>query len=122
MTARLLALIALISWTLTGCGGSTGASQNAVDTSGATSGAGDSGSTDTDPTPLQAGVDYTQLADLSGYDNWVCDNDTILDPDTGRVLQPSVEVADNPGSLRRRVTSNSIPDHLVGDFPNVGNP
>ncbi|MEM9208129.1 MAG: YHYH protein [Pseudomonadota bacterium] len=122
MTARSLGLIALIGWTLTGCGGSTGASQNAVDTTGATSGAGDSGSADNDPTPLQAGVDYTQLADLSGYDNWVCDNDTILDPDTGTVLQPSVEVADNPGSLRRRVTSNSIPDHLVGDFPNVGNP
>ncbi|MEL7451337.1 MAG: YHYH protein [Pseudomonadota bacterium] len=75
-----------------------------------------------DATPLQDSVDYTQLADFSAYDNWVCDNDTILDPDTGAVLTPSVTISESPGILQRTISGNSIPDHLVGDFPNVGNP
>ncbi|MEM8815271.1 MAG: YHYH protein [Pseudomonadota bacterium] len=75
-----------------------------------------------DPTPVDAGVDYTRLADFSAYDNWVCDNDTILDPDTGVVLAPAVAIDEQPGALLRTVSGNSIPDHLVGDFPNAGNP
>lgn len=75
-----------------------------------------------DPTPLKPGVDYTRLADFSVYDNWVCDNATVQDPRTGEVLQPQVVITDNDGALHREVTSNSIPHHHVGDFPNVGNP
>ncbi|MEM9057614.1 MAG: hypothetical protein AAGD86_09065, partial [Pseudomonadota bacterium] len=75
-----------------------------------------------DPTPLQTDVDYTQLADFSVYDTWVCDNDTIRDPGTGAVLTPSVSIEEAPGILTRTITSNSIPDHLVGDFPNFSNP
>ena len=99
------------AWAVTGCssGGSSG-------TTLSDSGAG------ADPTPVQTGVDYTQLADFSGYDNWVCDNDTIFDPVSGATLIPEVDIVDDPGTLQRRVTGNSIPDHLVGDFPNVSNP
>ncbi len=118
MTARTLGLVILISGTLTACGGSSSLSAAADETSGSNDTAPDS----YDPTPLRPGVDYTQLADLSGYDNWVCDNETILDPDTGTVLHPDVEVMDDAGALQRWVTSNSISDHRVGDFPNVGNP
>jgi len=118
MTARMYALIALISMMLAGCGGSSSLTANSDDSS--TSDA--TGSTVSDPTPIEAGVDYTRMADLSGYDNWVCDNETILDPDTGAVLQPEVEIANNSGALQRAISSNSIPDHRVGDFPNVGNP
>jgi hypothetical protein len=112
MTVRNIALGLIFSWAVAACGGS-GGSATTIDSSRATAG---------DPTPIQSGVDYTRLADFSSYDNWVCDNDTILDPDTGVVLTPEVTIADNPGTLQRSVTSNSIPDHLVGDFPNVGNP
>ena len=106
-------------WTLVACSSSNGglATGNSAD-----SDSDDTTSGGTDPTPIQAGVDYTQLADFSGYDNWVCDNDTIFDPDTGAVLDPQVTIAENPGALQRTVSGNSIPDHLVGDFPNVGNP
>ncbi len=101
MTTR-FGLIVMISGTLAACGGSS--------------------SIPSDPTPIESGVDYTRLADLSGFDNWVCDNETIFDAETGAVLEPEVEVADSPGVLRRSISSNSIPDHRVGDFPNVGNP
>ena len=116
MTKTTSGLIILIGCILAGCDGSSGLSSSLDDSTV------DTGSTATDPTPVEAGVDYTQLADLSGYDNWVCSNETILDADSGAVLQPEVEMSDNPGALRRSISSNSIPDHLVGDFPNVGNP
>jgi hypothetical protein len=75
-----------------------------------------------DPTPLKAGVDYTALADFSGYDNWVCDNASSYHPVTGALLAPRLVIIDNDGALHLDVTSNSIPHHHVGDFPNVGNP
>lgn len=112
MKLRNIGLAILLAGTITACGGS-GGSATTIDAASVS---------DADPTPIQAGVDYTQLADFSAYDNWVCDNDTILDPDTGVVLVPNVTIADDPAALRRSVTSNSIPDHRVGDFPNVGNP
>lgn len=118
MTARILGLILAIGWTLAACSSNNNLS---ADVDEATSD-GDSGSGSTDPTPIQEGVDYTRLADLSGYDNWVCDNDTILDPDTAAVLEPVVAVVENAGALQRSISGNSIPDHRVGDFPNVGNP
>ena len=112
MIVRNILLGLLFGWTVAACGGN-GGSGSTVD---------DGGVTTADPTPIEAGVDYTKLADFSGYDNWVCDNDTILDPDTGAALSPEVSIDENPGALQRSVTGNSIPDHLVGDFPNVGNP
>ena len=112
MTVRNLCLGLLFGWIVVACDGN-GGSATAVD---------DSNTAAADPTPVQIGVDYTKLADFSAYDNWVCDNDTILDPDTGTVLLPEVTISENPGALQRSVTGNSIPDHLVGDFPNVGNP
>jgi hypothetical protein len=112
MTVRNICLGLLFGWTVAACGGN-GGSGSTLD---------DGGTTAADPTPIEAGVDYTKLADFSGYDNWVCDNDIILDPDTGVALSPEVSIDENPGALQRSVTGNSIPDHLVGDFPNVGNP
>ncbi len=53
------------------------------------------------------------MADFSGYDNWTCDNATILDAATGEVLNPVSSVSENPGALLLTVTGNSIPDHLV---------
>ena len=116
LTSRIGTLLVLCL-ILTGCGGSNSLSAASDDTAGD-----DAGSSASDPTPVDPGVDYTQLADLSGFDNWVCDNETILDPDTGAVLEPDVELIDNAGALLRSISSNSIPDHRVGDFPNVGNP
>ena len=108
-------IIALAAASLAACGSSgTGSVTGADNNNGGTVG--------TDPTPLTPGVDYTQLADFSSYDNWTCDNALILDPDDGSVLTPQVTIADNAGALQRSVSGNSIPDHLVGDFPNVGNP
>ncbi len=75
-----------------------------------------------DPTPLEPDVDYTQLADFSAYDNWVCDNDTIFDPDNGAELVPAVSITDDPAASLRTISGNTIPNHLVGDFPNVSNP
>ena len=114
MTLQKTCLGLLFVCALAGCGG--GAAAVAL--------AGGAASTTpaTDPTPLQAGVDYTRLADFSGYDNWVCDNATVLDTDTGEVLAPRVVITDSDGALHREVSSNSIPHHHVGDFPNVGNP
>jgi hypothetical protein len=118
MTIRPLGLLALVGWTFAACGGSNSVAESPLDTGNASA----TGTAASDPTPLQSGVDYTALADFSGYDNWVCDNDTILDPANGTVLQPSVQINDNAGALRRSISGNSIPDHLVGDFPNLGNP
>lgn len=112
MTVRNIFLGLLFGWAFAACGGN-GGSGSTVDNAGAIA---------ADPTPVETGVDYTRLADFSGYDNWVCDNDTILDPDTGAVLSPEVSIDENPGALQRSVSGNSIPDHQVGDFPNVGNP
>ena len=111
MIVRTAGAALIIGWVVSGCSGSGGPGTTLDDTASSA-----------DPTPVQAGVDYARLADFSGYDNWVCDNDTIRDPDTGAVLTPEVSISDSPGTLQRSVTGNSIPDHLVGDFPNVGNP
>lgn len=116
MKAINFSLIFLSVFVFAACGGSGGGSVNIASPETETAGP------SADPTALQPGVDYTALADFSGYDNWVCDNAVILDPDTGAVLEPSVSFDERPGALQRSVTSNSIPDHLVGDFPNVGNP
>ena len=107
-----MAVLALAGWALGACSGN-----------GEVSMTDDDGAVDTiDPTPLQDGVDYTALADFSGYDNWVCDNAVITDPDDGSTLQPEVTIENMSGALQRTVVSNSVPDHLVGDFPNTGNP
>ena len=116
MFIRTSCLAVVLVWTLSGCSGSGGNDTvSAID-----SRSGDSSAVD--PTPLQPGVDYTQLADFSDYDNWVCDNDTIFDPATGSVLSPQVTIVENDAALQISIAGNSIPDHLVGDFPNVGNP
>ena len=111
MTGRTNPTLLFAAWAIVGCGSNGGSGTAPSDTG-----------TDTDPTPVQSGVDYTRLADFSGYDNWVCDNDTIFHPVSGAALIPEVNITDNPAALQRTVTGNSIPDHLVGDFPNVGNP
>ncbi len=116
MTVRNFCLALLFGLAVVACGGNGGSAATVGSGSAVTSSAA------ADATPIQAGVDYTQLADFSGYDNWVCDNATILDPNSGAVLTPDVSISENPGALQRSVSSNSIPDHRVGDFPNVGNP
>ncbi|MEM6639843.1 MAG: YHYH protein [Pseudomonadota bacterium] len=110
-------LTAVAFFSLTACGSSGGTDDTAPLPSSTSP-----GTAAADPTPLEAGVDYTAMADFSARDNWTCDNEIVTDNITGAVLEPDVTEATNNAALTRDFDSNSIPAHRVGDFPNSGNP
>ena len=62
--------------------------------------------------PAQDPADLTALADFSAKPGWACDQDPIAPPEVStRELATTIEF-----------TSNGIPRHATGQYPNSGNP
>ena len=77
-----------------------------------------SGETETDSVWIEAYVaeqdpaDLTALADFSTMPGWACDQDPVAPPEVSmRELSTTIEF-----------TSNGIPRHATGQYPNQGNP
>ena len=62
--------------------------------------------------PAQDPEDLTALADFSGKEGWACDRDPVAAPEL-----EVIELA-----TTTQYTSNGIPPHATGTYPNPGNP